>query len=218
MLLGLGTTLTPPHAAKLRVESEIRMDIASIGFRAKTARAIAVAVGGRPSAPQYLARWEISLHEPLIPGTAQPHHQVMELPWSDAVVVVRGLEMQIEAVAVERLKGLLKELGSRGHDVRTIGVVGSPDRDLEKIGNRHMRAHAGEGILFRRVLEHAASELTIHSASFSDRQFETSASAQLRRTPQDIQKTLAAIGQAAGRPWRTDERAAASAAWLMLCQ
>ena len=82
------------------------MDIASIGFRAKTARAIAVAVGGRPSAPQYLARWEISLHEPLIPGTAQPHHQVMELPWSDAVVVVRGLEMQIEAVAVERLKGL----------------------------------------------------------------------------------------------------------------
>jgi hypothetical protein len=192
------------------------MDIASIGFRSKTARAIAIAVGGSKSAPRYLARWEIALHDPLVSGTAQPHHQVMELAWSDALSAVRQLEMQIAAVATERLAGLLEDLRSRGQDVRSIAVVGSPDRDLEKIGNRHMRAHAGEGILFRRVLETAATEHRIKWASFSDREFEMFAVSRLGRTPQDIQKTLAMIGQAAGRPWRADERAAATAAWLTL--
>ena len=156
--------------------SKPKMDFASIGFRAKTARAIAVAVVGRSSAPTYLARWEITLHDALIPETAQPHHQVMELPWSDAVARVRRTEMQIEAAAVDKLAELLKELRLKGHEVRSIGVVGSPDRNLEKIGNRHMRAHAGEGILFRRVLEAAATKHKIKWAAFP---IETSSGSQL---------------------------------------
>lgn len=45
-------------------------------------------------------------------------------------------------------------------------VVGSAPRSLDRIGNQHIRAHAAEGILFRRVLE-VASEHNPHFNSKS---------------------------------------------------
>ena len=159
------------------------------------------------SSPAYLARWEVMLHDPHVPATGQPHHHVMELPWSDAQTEVRPIEQRIEDIAVEVLTRLLAELQSQGFKVHGVGVVGSPDRDLQKIGNRHMRAHAAEGILFRRVLELAAAKHQLKCRGFSDRTL---------GEPDNMKDTLVAIGRAAGRPWRADERAAAVAACFML--
>ena len=192
------------------------MQTATIGFRAKTGRAIAVALRTGTSGPQYLARWEVALYDPERPATGQPHHEVMEMPWVEAQSAVRPLERQIETIATEVLARLLKELHSKGCRVTGIGVVGSPDRKLESIGNPHIRAHAAEGILFRRVLEVAAGEHQLRWRSFSDRSFDELALTELRRKPEDVKNTLAFIGHIAGKPWRADERAAAVAAWLML--
>ncbi len=192
------------------------MQIASIGFRAKTAKAIAVALTRGSSTPIYLARWEVALHDPHLPATSQPHHEVMELPWAAAQSAVRQFERRIESVASEALAKLLAELQSKGFRVSRVGVVGSPDRALEKIGNPHIRAHAAEGILFRRVLEVAASQHKLEGRSFSDRRFEEIIATELRRNPQEVKEALTAIGRVAGKPWRADERAAATAAWLML--
>src|SRR5712691_8822362 len=134
------------------------MEIASIGFRAKTGKAIAIALSRSDPSPAYLARWEVALHDPKIPATSQPHHEVMELPWSDAQAAVRQFERGIENVAIKVMATLVSDLRSRGFSVSGIGVVGSPDRKLEHIGNPHIRAHAAEGILFRRVLEVAAAQ------------------------------------------------------------
>jgi hypothetical protein len=183
------------------------MPVASIGFRAKTGRAIAIALKREHSSPAYLARWEVMLHDPHVPATGQPHHHVMDLPWSDAQSEVRPIEQRIEDIAVEVLARLLSEVQSRGFTVHGVGVVGSPDRNLEKIGNRHMRAHAAEGILFRRVLEVAAARHQLKYRSFSDRTL---------GEPDEIKNALIAIGRKAGRPWRADERAAAVAACFML--
>jgi|SRR5436309_3871490 len=192
------------------------MHIVSIGFRAKTARAIAVAlVRGNP-APRFLARWEVSLYDPLLPATGQPHHEVMELPWIEAQSAVRRFESRIENVAIKALSALLSELGSKECRVSSVGVVGSPDRNLERIGNPHIRAHAAEGILFRRVLEVAAAAHNLKWRSFSDRDFGDLAVSELGRKPQEIKLALAAIGHSAGKPWRADERAAATAAWIAL--
>jgi hypothetical protein len=192
------------------------MAIASLGVRAKTGRAVAIALcEGNPS-PGYIARWELVLHDPQIPATSQPHHEVMELPWSDAQAAVRPLEAGIENVATRVVAALMGELQSRGFSVSGVGVVGSPDRKLERIGNPHIRAHAAEGILFRRVLETAAARHNLQYRTFSDRSFEEVTFPELRRQPQEIKNALLALGLAAGRPWRADERAAAVAAWLML--
>lgn len=192
------------------------MKIASIGFRSKTARAVAVALTPSSPVPKYLTRWEVSLSDPLIPATGQPHHEVMELPWVEAQSAVRRFESRIESIAVEVFSALLSELGSSGYSVGGIGVVGSPDRKLERIGNPHIRAHAAEGILFRRVLEVAATTHKLSWRSFSDRDFDEVAGFELGRNLQEIKQTLATIGHSAGKPWRADERAAATAAWLTL--
>jgi len=190
------------------------MDIASIGFRAKTGKAIAVALTLKDSSPSYLARWEVSLCDSKFPATGQPHHRVMELPWSEVPRAVAPLEARIETIAVEKLSELLTRIEAMASRVGNVGVEGSPDRPLERIGNRHMRAHAAEGILFRRVLEIAAGRHSLQCRSFSDRDFEQFAASELGQTSSQLQHAMAAIGRSAGRPWRADERAAAIAAWL----
>jgi hypothetical protein len=61
----------------------------SIGLRAKTARAIAVVLGGTTDAPIVLAKLEIKLSDPKIPATAQPYHEIMELSWEESQKAVR---------------------------------------------------------------------------------------------------------------------------------
>ncbi len=189
------------------------MRIASIGLRTKTAKAIAVALADRDS-PQFIHRWNLDLYDPAVPATGQPHHEVMELPWPEAQVAVWRLETIIQDVTTDRLQEMLKEMRASSLDVRAIGVVGSPDRNLEKIGNRHIRAHAAEGTLFRRAVEVAAKRCKVACRPFSDRGFDEVAATELRRTSQEIKRVLTVIGHSAGRPWRTDERAAAAAAWI----
>jgi hypothetical protein len=193
------------------------MSIGSIGFRTKTAKAIAVALTDRRS-PEFVGRWNLELYDRDVPETGQPHHEVMELPWPEAQVAVRRYEKLIEDVTTELLQALLEDLRSRAVHVRSIGVVGSPDRRLEKLGNQHIRAHAAEGILFRRAVEIAAKRCKLPCQQFSDRGFEERAAQELQCTSQKIKTVMGAIGRSAGRPWRADERAAAMAAWIVLGQ
>ena len=176
------------------------MKTATIGFRAKTGRAIAIGLSGEA----FVLRHEFDLTDPRVPETAQPFHAVMELPWREAIKTAAPFVAAIEAVAAERLASLLQEIASRGFTIKRVGIVGSQDRDLVRLGNPHIRAHAAEGILFRRVLEVAAATHGLQATSFTEQEARDSAPAAL----------LNAIGKEAGKPWRTDEKAAATAAWL----
>lgn len=188
------------------------MTPACLGFRSRTAKAIAVALTEEPA---FLQRWNLALCDLSIPETSRPHHEVMELPWARAQIEVRRYEKLIEDAATEHLRALLHELRSSGARVASVGVVGSPDRNLERIGNPHIRAHAAEGILYRRAIETAAVRCRLACRAFSDRDFETQAVDALRCTTSRLRSVMAAIGRAAGRPWRADERAAAAAAWIV---
>ena len=110
------------------------------------------------------------------------------------MVAVRPFERAIADVAKVALAALVADF-----DIDTIGVAGAPDRDLAKIGSEHIRAHAAEGILYRHAVELAARSLGIACVTISD-----------RHAPQS--EVLKSLGKAAGRPWRADERLAASAA------
>jgi hypothetical protein len=178
----------------------------ALGFRAKTGRAIVVAIEQTAKTPQLLWRREISLVDPRREQTRGPYHEVMEMPWQEGLVAVEPLVEIIERVARKAVESLVRELGK----VRAIGVVGSLDRPLEKIGNPHIRAHAAEGILFRRVIERAAQQERIPHRTFSEKEIRERAAAST------IAGHLLKMGKQAGPPWRTDERAAAAAAWLAL--
>jgi hypothetical protein len=179
---------------------------AAIGFRAKTGRAIAVVLAADSSEPSFVWRGELDLVESTASESLAPYHQVMHLPWPEALVAVQPLVMEIEAVAHAALKKLVIDMRERDFDIRSVGVVGSPPKNLEKIGNYHIRAHAAEGTLFRRVLEAAAGKLKLTCRGYSEGEIKGAAP----------ESAMTRIGRSAGRPWRADERLAASAAWVAL--
>ncbi len=183
------------------------MPDATVGLRSKTGRAIAVALHGKQSAPEFVLREEIALADD---ATRQPYHDVMELPWSESVAAVRPAIEMIRNIAIRSLEGLISAVHARGFDVAAIAVVGPGDRALERIGNPHIRAHAAEGVLFRRVLEEAAAAMRLRCRGMSD------PASEIGRTRAEITRNLARLGRAAGPPWRSDEKAAATAAWIAL--
>lgn len=188
----------------------------TIGLRARTGRAIVVVLGGPPEAPQVLFKTEIKLVDPNIPETFQPYHQVMELRWAESEKAVGKFTRAIAAVAREALAQLIKQVEVDGRIVSGVGVVGSKDRDFARIGNYHIRAHAAEGILFRRVLELAAEARGLATGSFADRELENMSAKALQRPAAQVKRSLQEMGHDPGPPWRTDEKQAALAAWMML--
>ena len=75
---------------------------AAIGFRAKTGRAISVALVGSVEAPELLWRREVALIDPEIPETSQPYHEVMDLPWEQSLEGVRPWVARIELLREPR--------------------------------------------------------------------------------------------------------------------
>src|SRR5690349_10897031 len=192
------------------------MNLVAIGLRAKTGRAIAVVIGGPPDAPTVLAKTEIKLIDPKIPETAQPYHVVMELPWEESQRAVQRFARVIERVAKKALADLVKQQTASGMRVSGIGIVGAPDRDLARIGNFHIRAHAAEGVLFRKVLNLAADANGLKWRLIADKHFERLTKEELGAKTSRIKRTISELGREVPAPWRTDEKQAALAAWLML--
>jgi hypothetical protein len=188
----------------------------SIGLRAKTARAIAVILGGPLDSPRVLKRAELILWDPATPATGQPYHEVMDMPWERSKAAVRKIERKIERVASKALRDFVRDAKADGFIVCGIGIAGAGDRNLERIGSTHIRAHAAEGVLFRRVLEFAAATNSFRSTSFNERVLEETAAAELQCPVGKLKSRLAEMGRAVGSPWRADEKTAATAAWLAL--
>jgi hypothetical protein len=191
-------------------------NLVAIGLRAKTGRAIAVVLGGPPDAPAVLAKTEIKLVDPKIPETAQPYHVVMELPWEESQRKVQKFARAIERVAKKAIADLTRQQRLVGNQVGGVGIVGAPDRELARIGNFHIRAHAAEGVLFRQVLNVAAEANSLKWQIFSDKDFERTAAAKLGPKASRVKRHIGELGRTVPAPWRADEKQAALAAWLML--
>ena len=190
----------------------------AIGLRAKTGRAIAVVLGGESDAPTVLAKTEIKLVDPRLPQTAQPYHVVMELPWKESQRAVQKFARAIERVAQKAIGDLVKQQTSSGNKVCGVGIVGAPDRDLARIGNFHIRAHAAEGVLFRKVLNLAAEANGLKWRLIPDKDFERLTKSELGAKASRIKRQISELGRKVAAPWRADEKQAALAAWLLLHQ
>lgn len=193
-----------------------KSNLVGIGLRAKTGRAIAVVLGGSIDSPQVLKKEEISLADSKVPATAQPYHEVMDLSWEESQKAVRKSAGRIEAIAKKALARLIREQQSNGMEVSGVGIIGAKDRELARIGNAHIRAHAAEGVLFRRVLDLAADANGLKRRTFPDREFDRIATTELGRQSAAMKRMVNDLGRSLAPPWRTDEKQAATAAWLVL--
>ena len=191
-------------------------EIACVGLRAKTGRAVGVVLAGSFKSPRPIVRTEIVLATAQKPSLFQPYHEVMDLPWDRAVDAARRAERALDAIAATALSALIAELQRQRLTTRCVGIVGAPERNLAAIGSPHIRAHAAEGVLFRKVLEAGAAANKVRCLSFPERQIESIAISRLGLSPATLRSHLAEFGQQLGRPWRADEKTSAMAAWFAL--
>jgi hypothetical protein len=95
-------------------------------------------------------------------------------------------------------------------------VIGS-QLDPATITNPHIRAHALEGLLFRSALEQALNAHGIRTLILMERDAYARAGAQLKKSSDDMGRTIQNLGRSTERPWRAEQKLAALGAWLALC-
>jgi hypothetical protein len=187
----------------------------ALGFRVKSGYAIAVALRGLASAPGIVARRVVELSDPASAETRQPYHDGFFRQEDDPREIARRLKI-VKRCAKRSVDALLKDACFAGLRCGGAGLVVGSVIDPRKVGNPHIRAHASEGQLFRSVLEEALKALGIDCDVIVEKQLVVKAAAHLRRPTGDIARVLAGFGKVLGSPWRADEKAAATAAWMVL--
>ena len=189
----------------------------AIGLRVKSGYAIAVVLGGPASDPKPVTRLIVALSDPEAPETRQPHHDGRGVEMEDRREIARRTKI-IERCAKQSVARLLGDAGPPPHrdrgPIRAALVVGSVI-DPDTIGNAHIRAHAYEGRLFRTVLQEALAAHGVTCDVIVEKQLATQA-ARLKQPDGRITRALSAFGKSLGSPWRADEKAAATAAWIAL--
>ena len=191
------------------------MESAAIGFRVKSGYAVAVAVTGRAESPAALLRHRVELSDPAVVETRQPFHAAFGTAQEDPAIIERLVKI-IEGCAKRSLAALLDAGELAAHQVRGSCLVVGSTIDPAAVANPHIRAHASEGRLFRSVVEQTLASRGIECSVIVEKQLAAEASSRLKRPKPDITRTLVEFGRNLGAPWRTDEKAAALAAWLAL--
>lgn len=187
----------------------------AIGCRVKSGWAMTVLLAGPVTAPRVLDRRRIELSDPTVPATVQPYHAAFGTERTDAAAVQR-LARIVTRCARQSVAALLREYRAMGYRPARLAVVVGSTADPASIANQHIRAHAQEGRLFRTVIEVAAARHRLRPTVILERELYTLAARRLGGSPEQIRRAAAAFGREVGRPWRTEHKAAAVGAWLVL--
>lgn len=180
----------------------------AIGFRIKSGWATTVLLAGPARAPRVLDRRVTLLADPTDPEARQPYHAGLGTHEARAAKAVKRLTKAVERFALRSVRALLVEYRAAAHRVRGAGIVVGSVIDPASIPNEHIRAHAEEGRLFRRVVERALRANRVRARVMVEREL-YAAEARLRRR-------VTALGETVTGPWRAEEKAAALAAWVVL--
>ena len=186
----------------------------ALGFRVKSGYAVAVAVRGPASAPSAVARRVVELHDPKVAATRQPYHADLFTEETDAGALDERVRI-VRACAQRAVAALLDGQPLAGERCRAALVVGSVI-DPAQVANPHIRAHASEGRLFREALRDALEAHGVACDVVVEKQLAARAAADLRRHGGEIKRIVARFGREVGGPWRADEKAASTAAWMLL--
>ena len=189
---------------------------ASLGVRVHAGWATAVALGGPSAAPVVLLRRRVELWDPSVPESRGPWHAAMENPGPAAATLVERGSRAVRSAARQGLERLLRELREQGHVVAGAGLVVSSDPDPSRCRGAHIHAHAAEAILYREALREAATAEGLPSPFLIERTAHAEAARNLRLSTPELERRLKELGRPVGPPWRTDERAAALVAWMVL--
>lgn len=178
----------------------------TLGLRVKTGWAAVVLLGGTARTPRLLDSRQIRLSDWDQPHERQPYHATIGVEQTDRAIITR-LVKRVERYARSALASLLRDYAKAGHRVRRAAIAVSSLTDPASIANQHMRAHASEGFLYRRVAVEGLERKGLKTTVMLERE--------LLAQPAKTRRAIAQLGVDAPR-WRAEEKVAAAAAWLLL--
>jgi len=188
---------------------------AALGFRVKSGYATVVLLDGSTSAVRVVDRRRIDLCDPSTPESRQPYHAGFGSAQQDHEKIARLVEI-VERQADRSVGAAVREYREMGYTFDRAGAVVGSDINPDAIANAHIRAHASEGRLFRRVTEDALGRLGLACSIWVERTLYASAAQRLEHSEQRIRQVAAGLGRDVAGGWRADDKTAAVAAWLAL--
>jgi len=187
---------------------------AAIGFTVKSGWAAAVVVADTREGLLVLDSRRVELCDPDEPESMQPYHDgfaTMRKPGPKLTRLLSSVRQFGRRSVIEYLTEIRTEPGN----VTGSGVVVGSLIDPTTIGNEHIRIHAMEGKLFREVILEAVERSGLRCAVWRERDLMAIARTSLQLSDTSVKRTLQQCG-AASRPWRTEQKHAALAAWLVI--
>jgi hypothetical protein len=190
---------------------------AALGVRVKSGWAMTVLLTGPVSAPHVLDRRRIELSDPAVPRTRQPYHAGFGMAQRSRRTIAR-LVRTVERCAQASFAAAVRRYRGDGVKLRGVGLVVGSVIDPAQIANPHIRAHAAEGALFRRVVHEAALRQRLGTITVLERDVYATAARLTSRTAVTVKGIVAELGNTLDGPWRADEKTAAAAAWVVLAR
>jgi hypothetical protein len=183
----------------------------ALGMKARTGRAVLVAVAGDLQAPRFVERSQI----PLLPeGALAPYHAAAELDPADARASVKRSVAAAHALATSGIDTAARRLIDMGFELCGCAVLvgtGMPDWSTEEILAVHVRMHKAEGELFRDVLVAGVRANHLPLTTLPEKSALDDAATAIGVKRARLDAHLAALGRSAGPPWGKDQKEAAAA-------
>jgi hypothetical protein len=189
--------------------------VSAIGFTVKSGWAAAILLDGLLASPRVVDSRRIDLSDPAIPESRQPYHAgfgTARGAGKELSRLVRGAQL----FGRRAVGGLIRQYQAGGYVLVGVGLVVGSLADPDTIANAHIRIHALEGQLFRRIVEDAATAHGLPCSIWRARDVYGVAARALKQNELSIRNTVQMLGKTVTGPWRTEQKAAALAAWLTL--
>jgi hypothetical protein len=190
-------------------------DHAAIGFTIKSGWASAVLLAGPARSPRVVDSRRVDLSDPAASESRQPYHAGFGTARAAGPELSR-LIATVKRFGRQSVTGVIRQYEMAGHPLRGVGLVVGSLIDPARIANDHIRIHALEGQLFRRVVEDAATRGRLPCSTWQDRDLYALAAGTLKQPERALRDRVTALGRGVGAPWRAEQKAAALAAWLVL--
>lgn len=188
----------------------------AIGLKARTGRAILVAVGGDVQDPQFVERSQMRL---LPDGAFAPYHAAEGLAPAEARESVERSIASAHRLAADGIREAARRVSEAGHELCGCAVLvgtGMPNWSTDEILAVHVRMHKAEGELFRDALVAGARACELVLTMLPEKSVLEDATKKLGLTRARLDAQLAVLGKAAGPPWGKDQKEAAAAALVTL--
>ena len=187
----------------------------AIGLTVKSGWAAVVMLHGPASAPRVGDSGRVDLSDPAIPESRQPYHAAFGTARSSGPELSRLLG-GVRRFGTRSVTAVIRQHTAGGRQLAGAGIVVGSLIEPEHIANAHIRIHAQEGQLFRRVVEDAVCASGLSCAVWRERDLYGIAADALKQPEQEIRSRAKALGKAVAGAWRAEQQAAAVAAWLIL--